>query len=364
MRRILIAADQDAFIRRRGSTYCILSISLISLTVLLGACAGGEASSLAQASGAATVTASSTSDGSNPTIAPGTLDGFIVFARAGGQYGDETLFVAGADGTHERQLTPEGQSCCVRISPDGTEVLYSYYPPGARRVTVAIQSLADGTVRELPLPDDTANLGAGAWSPDGARLALQLWDDTDHTRDGIYTVRAADGADLQRLTHAQVADIPADFSPDGTKLIVFRESEVQSVGTLSILDLNTGQLEPLSPAGMEVGWGTARYSADGATIVFQESRMSATGALWTIRPDGGGLTKIFEDTQGRFASHPAWSPDGSMIMFALNPVADDFQHLPNGMYLINADGSDLRLVLEEDDFRREFEWNAGPIPNS
>ena len=53
-----------------------------------------------------------------------------------------------------------------------------------------------------------------------------------------------------------------------------------------------------------------------------------------------------------------------MIMFALNPVADDFQHLPNGTYVINADGSDLRLVLDEDDFRREFEWNAGLIPNS
>lgn len=365
MRRIRAGDEQDAFINRRRSPYRILSISLISLALLLGACAGGgQASPSTRASLGPSAASSATSGASNPTIAPGALDGFIVFARAGGRYGDETLFAAGADGSHERQLTADGQSCCGRLSPDGTQVLYSYYPPEARRVTVAIQSLADGTVLEIPLPDDTANLGAGAWSPDGTHLALQLWDDADHSRDGIYTVRAADGSDLQRLTHAQVADIPADYSPDGTELIVFRETDVQSVGTLSILDIKSGQLTPLPLPGIQVGWGAARYSPDGATIVFQESRVSATGALWTIHPDGEGLMKIFEDTQGRFASHPAWSPDGSMLMFALNPVADDFRHLPNGTYVINADGSDLRLVLDEDDFRREFEWKAGPIPGS
>jgi Tol biopolymer transport system component len=225
-------------------------------------------------------------------------------------------------------------------------------------MTTAIQTLADGTVRKLPLPDDTANLGPGAWSPDGTTLALQLWDDTDHTRDGIYTVRTADGGGLQRLTHAQIADIPADYSPDGTKLIVFRDNAVQSVGTLSILDLRSGQLKPLWPKGMEAGFGTVRYAPDGKTILLQESRMSTTGALWRIQPDGRGLTKVFEDAEGRFVSTPTWSPDGSMIMFALNPVADDFQHQPNGIYVIDADGSNLRFVLGGNDFKREPEWRS------
>ncbi len=351
-----------ALSKRRPSTCQVRLIGLISLTFMGGGCAAVPEASLLPSRGAPTA-ASFASANADPTVSPEALNGFVVFARAGGQYGDETLFTANADGTHEHQLTPNGESCCLRISADGRRVLYSYYPPDARRVTAAIQSLADGTVQEIPLPDDTANLGAGAWSPDGTRVALQLWDDTDHTRDGIYTVRTDDGSGLQRLTHAEHADIPADYSPDGTKLIVFREGDVQSVGTLSILDLETGQLGPLSPPGMQVGWGTARYSPDGQSILFQESRISPTGALWSIHPDGGALTRLFEDTQGRFASHPPWSPDGSVIMFALNPVADDFEHLPNGTYIIDADGSDLRVVLAGDDFRREFEWKPGPVPS-
>lgn len=325
---------------------------------LLVSC-GAQSAQVPSAPGAPSISASESSETADPTVQPGTLHGFIVFARAGGQYGDETLFMADADGTNERQLTPNGESCCLRVSPDGTQVMYSISAPDGR-ITTAIQSLADGTVRMIALPDDTANLGPGAWSPDGVRLALQLWDDTDHTRDGLYTVRTADGGGLTRLTRAEPADIAGDYSPDGTKLIVFRESTVQSVGTLSILDLKSGQLTMLSPEGMEVGFGTVRYAPDGKTILFQESRTSATGALWSIHPDGSGLMKRFEDASGRFASHPTWSPDGSMIIFALNPVADDFEHRPNGLYVIDADGSNLRLVLRGNDFKREPDWRSGP----
>ena len=73
-------------------------------------------------------------------------------------------------------------------------------------------------------------------------------------------------------------------------------------------------------------------------------------------PDGSNARKLFEDDLGRFVSHPAWSPDGSQIMFASNPVADDFEHRPNGLFVIDADGSNLRQVIGGDDFKREPEW--------
>lgn len=290
-------------------------------------------------------------------VTPPDLEGRIVFSRAGGQYGDETIFLANADGTDERQLTPFGESCCVRISPDGTQVLYSVLAEDGVRITTAIQNLADGTVRTIPLPDATANLGPGAWSPDGERLALQLWDESDHSRDGIYTVLAADGSDLIRITDPDVADIPGDYSPDGSQLAFFRESTTQSVGELFIVDANGGgEPKRISPEGMEVGYGSVRFSPDGTLILFQDSRISTRGALWTVSPDGGEATMIFEDDEGRFASHPTWSPDGSMIMFALNPIADDFEHRPNGLYVMKADGSDVQLVIGGNDFKRAPEW--------
>jgi Tol biopolymer transport system component len=168
---------------------------------------------------------------------------------------------------------------------------------------------------------------------------------------------ADSGGDLQRISDPVVADIPGDYSPDGSQIVIFGEGATQSVGELFIVDADAGG-EPIriSPEGMEVGYGSVRFSPDGTRILFQDSRTSARGALWTVTPDGSDVTMIFEDDEGRFASHPTWSPDGSMIMFALNPVADDFEHRPNGLYVMNADGSDVQLVIGGNDFKREPEW--------
>jgi hypothetical protein len=38
--------------------------------------------------------------------------------------------------------------------------------------------------RTIPLPDATLNLGPGAWSPNGARIAFEGWDETNPGRNG------------------------------------------------------------------------------------------------------------------------------------------------------------------------------------
>lgn len=337
-------------------------VILVGLVVAACNSSGQTATTIAESSTTSSIkdqptTSTETLPPASTTVPIVDLNGRIVFTRAGGVFGDETIFTANADGTAERQLTDYGDSCCVRISRDGTRVLYSALAPDGQRITTAIQDLASGAVSLIPLPDDTANLGPGVWSPDGERIAVQLWDESDPSRDGIYTVLAIDGSDLSRVTDADIADIPGDYAPDGTKLVIFRESSTQSVGVLFIVDISgNGDPVRITPEGMLVGFGSVRYVPDGSRILFNEGRTSPTGALWTVQPEGTDLRKVFEDAQGRFASHPAWSPDGSMIMFALNPIADDFQHRPNGLYVIDADGSNLRLVVGGDDFKREPEW--------
>ena len=83
--------------------------------------------------------------------------------------------------------------------------------------------------------------------------------------------------------------------------------------------------------------------------------MSPRGALWAIRPDGSHLTKVWDDDT-TFASHPAWSPDGSQIVFSVNPIADDYEHQPNALAVIDADGSNYREIVRDDEFRRETTW--------
>ena len=90
-------------------------------------------------------------------------------------------------------------------------------------------------------------------------------------------------------------------------------------------------------------------------ILFADS----SGVLWTIAPDGSKLTQTFKDASGRYAVTPTWSPDGSMIMFALDPTPNQFDHPTNGLYVINSDGSGLDKIIAGNDFKREPVWVSG-----
>jgi hypothetical protein len=287
--------------------------------------------------------------------------GFMVFTKAGGTYADDTPFVSQLDGTHERQLAKPGVTCCIRLSPDKTSILGASVVKDGR-ITVGIYPLSGGPSRALPLPAGTLSLGPGAWVPDGQRIVVQGWDDSDQAASGMYLVDSSDGGHRVRLTHEplETNDIPGDVSPDGTTLIFLRETaaigQSTSEGALFIMRLDgTGGIRRLLPSSFVVGLGSMRYSPDGERILFQDGRTSPRGALWTIHPDGSHLTKIF-DSSDLFASHPTWSPDGTQILCALNAVADFYTHPPNAFYVMNADGSRLRRVLDDGQFKREAEW--------
>jgi dipeptidyl aminopeptidase/acylaminoacyl peptidase len=287
--------------------------------------------------------------------------GMIVFTKAGGSYADDTPFVSRLDGTHERQLTEAGVTCCIRLSPDKTSILGASLVNDGR-ITVGIYPLSGGPSRDLPLPAGTLSLGPGAWVPDGKQIVVQGWDDSHQAVSGMYLVDSSDGGHRVRLTHEPrgTNDIPGDVSPDGKSLIFVREradlGQSTSEGDLFIMRLDgTGGIRRLVPSSFVVGLGSMRFSPDGVKILFEDGRTSPRGALWTIHPDGSHLTKIFDDPD-LFASHPTWSPDGTQILFALNPVADFYTHPPNAFYVMDANGSGLRRVLDDGQFKREAEW--------
>ena len=83
------------------------------------------------------------------------------------------------------------------------------------------------------------------------------------------------------------------------------------------------------------------------------------GVLWTIAPDGSNLTQRFKDANGGYAITPSWSPDGSALIFALDPTPDPFAHPVNGLYVVGLDGSGLANLIGGNDFKREPVWVSG-----
>ncbi len=190
-------------------------------------------------------------------------------------------------------------------------------------------------------------------SPDGRSIAREGLDEKNPAAAGIYLTRASDGAIVRRLT--RIRFIPGDFSPDGKTLVLFKGPDGQPPppGSLWVVGRNGAGLRRLSPAKIQVECCfNYRWSPGGNEILFADR----SGVIWTIDPDGTRLAKVFQDPKGRYAATPTWSPDGSMIMFALDPTPNPFDHPTNGLYVIHADGSALTEVIGGADFKREPVW--------
>ena len=178
----------------------------------------------------------------------------------------------------------------------------------------------DGTVdRVLEIADATLNAVCTVWSRDDTRLACEAWDDTDPSRAGIYTVLAADGGDLTRLTTVPdgMTDLPGDYSPDGTHL-VFKRTRGEDNAPLFMVNVAAGgEAQPLGDQSFE---DPGRFSPDGEAVL-----TSAGGQITLIDLDGG-VRETLVDPQG-FAFGPVWSPDGEWIAYS-RAISRRHRHQP------------------------------------
>jgi hypothetical protein len=343
-------------------------VALAALLVLLSmaACTSGAGSS-PSAKGSPTAPPSSGPGSSSSAIAVGSLRGNLLFTRAGGSFGDETIFIAAVDGTHERRITEPDASCCPRWTSDGSHILMSASAPDGR-ITTGITRPDGSQLRRIQLPSGSLNLGCSqAFSLRTGRVACEGWSDKNPHLKGIYTVRAADGGDLVRVTSSsgEQGDRPMDFSPDGSRIFFFRPVQgfpsmgEDLEGSIFVVQADGKGLRQVTPRDRPVevvGNSGGRLSLDGRWVVF-----TSDGVIWKIHADGSGLTKVFQDPQGRLAITPTWSPDGRFILFGLDPpgsLAVLTEAPANGLYVIRADGSDLTPIIVSDDWKREPDWVA------
>ena len=95
-------------------------------------------------------------------------------------------------------------------------------------------------------------------------------------------------------------------SPDGTRLAFTAQGAlwVMPVAGGTATRISAFDMEPTAPV----------WAPDGRTIAFQNYTTDGNYHLWTIAPDGTGAQ---EQTTGFFDDRePAWTPDGSALVFA------------------------------------------------
>jgi Tol biopolymer transport system component len=290
-------------------------------------------------------------------------NGLVAFTRFDPGTGDSHVVVANPDGSQEAQLPPDAAGLPF-WSPDGSQILLTICCPNGPPRPAIVN--ADGTGFNLLSVPDLPTDGAvvcRAWSPDAAQLLCQFMGNTDPSLDGIYTIRASDGAVLKRLTVNPFpptdgfggGDIPGDFSPDGTQFVFMRAmpgagpvADRNQSGALFVENSDGTGLHQITPYGLANSHDNAAesWSPDGSKILFAGVHGPFAGAsLYTINTDGAGLRAIPLQTGGSrsFAFSPGWSPDGSKILFSLFTATGPGTGV-EGIYTANADGTGVSPV--------------------
>ena len=316
-----------------------LTGAAVLAAALLTGCAGDNAPSAPTTPGSAGQL--------QPKVVAG-VNGQIAFNRG---EGNGAVLIADPDGSNAQQIL--SNSCCPRWSPDGSKISALAFTDLGTLTAATLNPDGSGYAI-LPIDDPTLNVALGVWSPDGALLAGEGWDDGNSTRNGIYTRRASDGGGLLRVTANPFGghDIPGDYSPDGSRVVFFRDNPLRKRGNGAAFVVNTdgSGLRQLTPWGMG---GSPSWSPDGQWILFD-----GRGFLFVVHPDGSGQKQIYLHAGSRYyAYEPSWSPDGRRIVFGmyLSSIGQ------NDIFTAGADGTDLVQVTNTPDNESAPDW--GPHQN-
>jgi len=172
----------------------------------------------------------------------------------------------------------------------------------------------DGSGSTEQLTKDSANDARPFWSPDGQRIAFNSLRDGDNE---IFLMDA-DGENLIQLTHNDIDEYVSSWSPDGERI---------------------------------------------AFVLYPDSVLDQDGEIYLMNVNGKDVTRLTNnDVNDR---NPAWSPDGQSIAFTstggiswVRIDANTYQsHANTNIYLMNADGSDVRQLTYDNISDGRLSWS-------
>ena len=298
----------------------------------------------------------------NPPALPENGDLFVTVPDDGGShiFRLPAASIPGADGRVATQEDLENvwfkegpaDQYGASVSPDGLTVVFEDPDvDGGNLWSVGIDG-SDATRLTPPSMDASQP----AWSPDGQWIAFVGSEASDER---VFVMRP-DGSQPTAVTDTDVL-FPAGptWAPDGTRIAFTAvEGPVTDMGPRSIYTVSadgTG-LVGLDLPAEEVGNSVA-WSPDGNRIAYTDTGIKLlhleTGEVTTLTdPVAEGLPGA--ETGDAYDADPAWSPDGTLVVFSRFERVDE-----SVVYAVGADGSGLPYPLV---VGRDPAWQ--PLPSA
>jgi len=166
-------------------------------------------------------------------------------------------------------------------------------------------------------------------------------------------VMHADGTGLTKLYEGMTAVQPPAWSPDGSKLAFAIDGSDFAPGNVAVVDVGSGEERQLTHNDQFTAG--ASWSADGGWIAYSKGGLSVSPGkevdydIYAVRSDGTGETRLTSDPADDV--WPAWSPDGTRIVYERESNA------PGDLWIMNADGSNAKQLTDTEASETHPVWS-------
>ena len=267
--------------------------------------------------------------------------------------GEPQLWIVDAAGGWPRQVTFGSTITFFRFTPDGKHLLVGRDAEGNEREGYYLIS-TDGTRERQLLPLSDAFRQFGMFSTDGTRFIYSSTERNGVDFD-IYIGDVASG-ETRRVLEGSFGFFPVSWQPKGD-LVIVSETRGEDANDIHLLDVDTGDLEPLFQPEVAASYGQFAWLPDGSGFFMSTNQDRefaglafydlAEQRLQFIETPDADIDNVGLSADGRYL---AWTVNGGgwSKLHAIERTtgeALDVPPLPEGVYTLEFAHSAPRLAV-------------------